>query len=203
MVLFRRFIDILYWSVFALYLSSAIGYISDSFRACATIGILAVLLGLNLGELSFVRAFVELGQCLQEKKIPKTVGGRVAAFGVVWFLGAFILVPLVRHWAFASWVWDLGIFDQITWSGAHGKDFGDNYHQGRSAFSDLLHRPQSSGSVAVSFGLGLQNLPPCGTFTFIAVRLVNRCCGSALEGRQSFFATRHFSFLYDFFILGF
>src|SRR5947209_1257213 len=121
-------INLVFWFVMALYLMGGVAlngrlelaYIQDFLRVSAGLGVLGLALGIDFAKLSFSQAFIQLDTLFQKRKMPSSIGGKIILGAALYLCALYLLLPLLRHWSFGSWYWDLGVIEHIVWRAAHG-----------------------------------------------------------------------------------
>lgn len=127
-IFIQRALNILLLLIFALYLSGGFTFRHKVFfedlgsLMTPLIVFLCLIFWLRLDNDQFIlfRGFSQLEQSIRTKKGPRGLSSYLIILAVVSSLGTFIMLPLVRHWSFASWFWDLGVMEQVIWRKAFG-----------------------------------------------------------------------------------
>jgi len=127
MILIRA-IDLSWWLTLFIYLSGGfvlngrqvLSYIPEFIRFGVVLGILGLMARIDFQSLSIVKGFGELSNIIRSRQLPKTLSGWTILLSSIYLIFGFLLAPLVRHWTFQSWLWDMAVMEQIIWRGAHG-----------------------------------------------------------------------------------
>jgi uncharacterized membrane protein len=119
--------NILFTFTLFIYLAGGGLYLADLLRLCAATGSLALIFAFSKGfrhfqvsDIWLVKGFSELSSAIQKRQWPSTSLGICTGLSVIYLFGCFILMPLMRHWGFASWFWDLAVMEQVIWREASG-----------------------------------------------------------------------------------
>ena len=84
------------------------------------LGFVSFLLKWDLKNLWIVQGHTRIQEAISLRERPKGFLGLFTAFAWVYLLLNFLLLPLIRHWSFGTWFWDLAAMEQVLWRSSHG-----------------------------------------------------------------------------------
>jgi uncharacterized membrane protein len=130
--------EALSWAVFGILLMGGIRfpggalkvtYPKDLLIIFAVVAIFARLaFRVKKSDLSLFRVFDSgfhsLMKCMRSKSIRNLpVSAYFVTFVVLWFSGAFVLFPLIRHWSYSTLYWDMAVLENVIFNGAMSGKF--------------------------------------------------------------------------------
>lgn len=95
------------------------GYITDLFTISSVAVLFGFLFNLDLNQIFVLRGFKNLQGFLQKREKLETSGAFVLTCSFI-LVFAFYAIPIIRHHAFESYFWDLGVMEQVIWRKAFG-----------------------------------------------------------------------------------